>query len=280
MPPDLLGRYRRFSLYNSPYAAHDEGHAVDLYPDPGAAPSPVAGEVLDVRSVSAPPKPYAEAEDHLILIRVADGVVDAREGLVARVLHADPAVEPGEWVAAGEDLGRTIRSGFFAPWVGDHLHVGFRPPDGNHYRASGSLPVAAGVSVDPLPWDGRGTVVERGDTYAVLDRPVHPAPGDRWAGIATDGGGVLDGGFPHYDGGGILPDGDPPDGEVTAVELLGTGIGTATGRTVEWADRTVRANGEAVTGLSLSLGRDRAGAKLVCPDATFEVGTEVRVRIE
>ncbi|QLH80090.1 hypothetical protein [Halosimplex pelagicum] len=44
--------------------------------------------------------------------------------------------------------------------------------------------------------------VAAGDTYAVLDRPVHPAPGERFAGLAaTDGDGdplgVLDGGLPR-----------------------------------------------------------------------------------
>ncbi len=294
LPRSLLDRYRRVSLYNSPYAAHDEGRAVDLYPPEGTAPSPVAGEVLDVRSVAAPPKSYAEDEDHLILIDVERGVdrpaagehrdtdgepVDG--GLVARILHVDPGVTPGDRVAAGDDLGRTIRSGFFAPWVGDHLHVGFRGRDANLYRASGSLRVTAGVPVEPLAWDGRGTVVERGDTYVVLDRPEHPAPGRRWAGIAADGGGALDGGFPHYDGGGILAsNGTDARERGGAVELLGTPVGTATGRTVAWADRTVRANGEAITGLSLYLGRDRAGAKLVRPGHEFRVGDTVAVAVE
>ncbi|MFC4548866.1 hypothetical protein ACFO3H_00970, partial [Halorussus sp. GCM10023401] len=29
---EVLARYPRFSLYNSPYDAHDEGCAIDLYP--------------------------------------------------------------------------------------------------------------------------------------------------------------------------------------------------------------------------------------------------------
>jgi hypothetical protein len=303
LPASTLSTYRMFSLYNSPYAAHDEGRAVDLYPDHGEAPSPVTGEVLDTRSVRAPPKEYAEEADHLILIAVdpSDPVADGRD-LVARVLHVDPGVSAGDGIHRGEDLGRTIRSGFFAPWVGDHLHVGFRTADANLYRASGSLPLVADAAVEPLAWDGTGTVVAQGPTYVILDRPVHPAPGEGFAGIATDDGrGVLDGGFPHYEGGGVLPNGGEP-------ELLETRLGTRTGRGVEWANHAVRiagadatafvagdgvgsgdegalgdaagSGGEEATGISFYAGRDRAGAKVVCPGHDFVTGDRVRVWIE
>ena len=80
LPSDVLSQYERFSLDNSPYAAHDRGCAIDLYPDPGLgpaeassiAPSPVAGEVLETRTVRAPPKPYAPEHDHLILVDTGD----------------------------------------------------------------------------------------------------------------------------------------------------------------------------------------------------------------
>lgn len=289
IPADVAMQYRLFSLYNSPYRAHDEGRAVDLYPDPGTVPSPVGGEILDVRSVEAPPKPYAEQQDHLILVDVDDP--EPLSGLVARVLHVEPGVEPGDRVAVGDDLGRTIRSGFFAPWVDDHLHVGFREADANLYRASGSLLVDVAVEIEPVAWDGRGTVQTQGETYVVLDRPEHPRPGRGFAGIETGRRGrVLDGGLPHYDGGGVLAstDGDgragsaghrDPGGE-RAVELLGERVGTATGRTVEWADRQVLVDGDPVHGLSLSVGRDETRAKVVCPDRTFEIGRTVTVTLE
>jgi len=284
LPADILRRYPRFSLYNSPYAAHDAGAAVDLYPEPreeashvgNPAPSPVAGEVLDTRTVDAPPKPYAAAHDHLILL-------DAGE-YVARVLHVDPAVESGDSVRIGDSLGSLVRSGFFAPWVDDHVHLGFRAADANPYRASGSVPLALDPALDlrPVPWDGTGTVVETGETYAVLDAPTHPASGDCFAGL--DGGGcVLDGGLPHYDGGGALGGADGP------VSLLDTRVGVAEDRTVSWTDPTVRvrrespesgeSGGNPITGISLFCGRETAGVKLVCPDHEFAVGDGVTVTI-
>ncbi|WP_227375307.1 hypothetical protein [Haladaptatus halobius] len=316
LSPDVLSRYPRFSLYNSPYVAHDEGCAIDLYPGsagrpPGSragseatretsAPSPVAGEVVAVRSVTAPPKPYAVARDHLI-------VVDTGEYLV-RMLHVEPNVEPGDRIEVGDSLGELVRSGFFAPWVSNHIHLGFRERDANPMRASGSLPIEVPVDIEPLAWDGSGRVVATAETFVVLDSPIHPAPGERFAGIAGVMGDelvvldspihpapgerfagiagvmgdelvVLDGGLPHYEGGGALSAGSSrsPDGD--CVSLVDSSIGVVDGRTVTWDDVTVRANERPITGLSLFVSREQFGAKLVCPGHEFRVGNSISVSI-
>ncbi|WP_227352829.1 hypothetical protein [Haladaptatus salinisoli] len=290
LPPDVLSRYPRFSLYNSPYVAHDEGCAIDLYPGSAgrppesragseatretSAPSPVAGEVVAVRSVTAPPKPYAVARDHLV-------VVDTGEHL-ARMLHVDPSVEPGDRVEVGDPLGELVRSGFFAPWVSNHIHLGLRERDANPLRASGSLPIDLPVEVEPLAWDGSGRVVATADTFVVLDSPTHPAPGERFAGIAGVAGGesvVLDGGLPHYEGGGALSaEGSrSPDGD--RVSLAGSPVGRVDGRTVTWDDVEILANGVRITGLSLFVSRDQFGAKLVCPGHEFRVGDSLSVSV-
>jgi len=270
VPRAVLEQYYRFSLYNSPFAAHDEGCALDLYPAGQRAPSPVAGEVLDTKAVRAPPKPYAAEEDYLIL-------VDAGEH-VARLLHVKPSVEPGDRVAVGDDLGELVRAGFFAPWVPNHVHLGFREPDANHYRAAGSLPVEVGVDVEPLAWDGTGTVAETGETWARLDSPVHPAPGERFVGLAGSDGaspGVLDGGFPHYDWGGLLGGADTRE-----ATLAGQRVGNVDGRTVGWDDVRVLANGEPVTGVALFCSLDDAGVKVVGEDVDLAVGESVRMTVE
>ena len=266
VPASTLSRYRRFSLYNSPYAAHDHGCAIDLYPADNRGPSPVAGEVLDPRTVRVPDRPYAVAEDHLILIDTGDHV--------ARVLHVDPAVSPGDCVAVGDSLGEMVRSGFFGQWVDNHVHLGFRDPDANPYRAAGSLPVDVDVDVRPLDWDGTGYVREVGATYVVLDEPRHPDPGT-WAGLAAGPGVVLDGGCPHYDGGGVLPGADGP------VSVAGSRVGVADGRDVTWDDVTLHANGRPIRGLSLFIARDDDfGAKLVRPGHDFAVGDRITVSVE
>jgi hypothetical protein len=277
MPAAVLRRYPRFSRFNSPYAAHDRGCAVDLYPDDpeNDAPSPVAGEVRATRTVDAPPKPYAVEHDHLIVIDLAPDSPGADAAAVARTLHVDPAVEAGDRVQVGDSLGTLVRSGFFAPWVANHIHLGFRDADANPLRAAGSLPLAlpADLDVRPVPWDGTGTVVETGETYVVLDAPAHPDPGECFAGIAADDGAVLDGGLVHYTGGGALAGGGD-------LSLLGQHVGSVTDGVVDWADVALRANGQPLAGLSLFLGRDRLGTKLVCPDHDFAVGDELSVAIE
>ncbi|MFC4436366.1 MULTISPECIES: hypothetical protein [Natrialbaceae] len=281
LPESLLVRYERFSLYNSPYRAHDGGCAIDLYPGTltdgrtTAAPSPVSGTVRETKTVRAPPKSYAPEHDYLILVD-CEGPAGL-EGLTARVLHVDPDVEAGDRVEAGDSLGTLVRAGFFAPWVDNHLHVGFREPGQNPHRASGSLPVDPGVEIEPLAWDGAGTVVATGDTYAVLDAPAHPDPGKTFVGVEADGGGILDGGLPHYDGGGLLG----PDGAIEGpVSLNGDRLGVVDGRTITWGAVTVTANDEPITGLSLFCARDADfGAKLICPDRAFSVGDRVDVSI-
>lgn len=265
LPREILARYPRFSLYNSPYPAHDRGCAIDLYPEAGA-PSPVSGEVIGTKTVRAPPKPYAEECDHLILIDC--------EGYVARILHVEPAVSVGDPVEIGDPLGDPVRAGFFAPWVGNHIHLGFRTPDANPLRASGSLPIELETDIEPIPWDGTGSVREVGETFVVLDSPAHPAPGSGFAGIAADGGETaLDGGLAHYDGGGVLSGGDG------LVSLLGTRVGVAAGRDVAWDDIEVLANGDPITGLSLFAAREEFGAKLVRPGHDFEMGERIEVSI-
>jgi hypothetical protein len=301
LPEPLVARYPRFTLYNSPYAAHDRGCAVDLYPDAGSeVPSPVAGEVVETHTVRAPPKPYAPEHDHLVVVDVDDAATgleptDGEAGdYLARVLHVEPAVESGDEVAVGDGLGSLVRAGFFAPWVAPHLHVGFRPRDADPVRASGSLPVRLGFDVEPVAWDGTGSVVEVADTYVVLDAPDHPAPGRWFVGVAADEGVVLDGGLPHYDGGGALggsrqshpPVGAAAGGDASpartdgSLSLLGTRVGRADGRDVAWDGVEVHANGRPVTGLSLFCGREELYAKLVCPDREFAVGDDVTVTLE
>lgn len=261
----VLEQYRRFTLYNSPYPAHATGAAIDLYPpaDTVTAVSPVAGTVEETLTVRAPTRSYAAPEDHLV-------VIDTGRRL-ARLLHVEPTVGVGDTVAVGDPVGRLVTSGYAAPWVPDHLHLGFREYGSDPRRARGSLPVRLEVPIRGVPWDGTGTVVETGETYAVLDAPVVDDAG--FVGVAADSGGVLDGGFPHYGGGGLFGGGDGP------VEFLGSRIGTARDRTVSWVVDTVRVGATPIAGVSLSVGRDGRGVKLVCPDHQFAVGESVQVTV-
>ena len=262
---DVLGDYERFSIYNSPYPAHDFGCAIDLYPSGTDARSPVAGEVVETRTVRCPERSYAVGTDHLILIDCGDRV--------ARILHVDPDVEAGARIDRGDRLGTLIRSGFFGRWVDNHIHLGFRRPDQNLRRASGSLRLEVDVPVTGVAWDGTGTIVDAGPTHVQLDSPRHGGRG--FASLADDDGTPLDGGLPHYAGGGALT---PTTGELS---LLGTTIGTADGRGVAWNNVAVFADGVRATGLSLFASRAQFGAKIVFHGGhDFSVGDEISVTID
>lgn len=266
VPENVIDRYDRFSLYNSPYPAHGAGCAIDLYPGTDAAHSPVSGVVRSTQAVRCPPKPYATAEDYLILVDCGDHV--------ARILHVDPEVEAGDDVAVGDRLGTLIRSGFFGRWVDNHIHLGFRRPGANLRRASGSLPIEVDVPVTGLGWDGAGGVVEAGPTHVLLDSPI--AEGDPgFTALADDDGVPLDGGLVHYSGGGTL---SPAEGERS---LLGTTVGTATGRNLTWADVAIEANGRRATGLSLFASQVPFGTKVVFHTGHgFDVGDRIDVTVE
>ena len=262
----VLDRYERFSRYNSPYPAHDAGCAIDLYPGTDRAVSPVSGPVRSIRTVRCPDRPYAVSEDHLLLLDCGSHI--------ARVLHVDPDVEAGERVEIGDRLGTLVRSGFFGRWVDNHLHLGFRRPAQNLYRASGSLPIDLGVSVTGLDWNGRGTVVETGPTHIRLDSPSSRGQ-QGFAALADTDGVPLEGGLVHYGGGGTLA---TAEGERS---LLGTPIGTADGREISWADVAVFADNCRATGLSLFASQVPFGTKLVFQQGHgFEPGDEVAVSIE
>jgi hypothetical protein len=279
--------FRRLSLFNSPYPAHDRGCAVDLYPDSNDGISPVAGRVLGTRTVRTPQRPYAAEHDHLVLV-ACDEAWCASAGaadVVARILHVDPAVERGDHVAVGDSLGELVRSGFFAPWVDNHVHLGLRTRGQHLHRASGSLPLCLPFDPTPLSWDGTGTVVETGETYVVLDAPAHPGAGAGWCGVAATGErgdrGVLDGGLPHYDGGGLFV-GEGRDGVAGEgpVSFLGAVVGDRSGRAVTWRDVEVTVEDRPAVGLSLFLAAaGPAGAKVVCRNHGFERGDRVTVRV-
>lgn len=264
---ELLERYERFSLYNSPYPAHTEGRAIDLYPGEPVARSPVEGEVMATRTVRCPRKPFAREEDYLILIDCGD--------TVARILHVEPHVERGTVVSMGDPLGTLVRSGFFAQWVDNHIHLGFRDRGQHLERASGSRRLELDVDVTPVEWDGTGVVVETGPTHVRLDSPSFE--GDGFAAVSTDCGLPLDGGMPHYAGGGILS--STPG--TTVVSLLGSSIGESAGRDLSWLDFAVKANTKVATGLSLVSSRIGSGCTVVFHEGhDFAIGDRIEVEIE
>ena len=288
LDPAVVARYPRFSRYNSPYPAHDRGRAIDLYPTDNTARSPVAGTVLETHTVGCPSREYAADTDHLICIAVEDGATLDPAGtdttLVARILHVEPWVEPGDDIELGKPLGSMVRSGFFGQWVDNHIHLDFRLSSQHLRRASGSLRLVADVPVAGLQWDGTGTVTETGPTHLVVDSPISTcsdggSTSDRpgFVALAAECGTPLDGGFAHYSGGGVLTDAD--DSGARSLWFLGQPVGTVENSRVVWHDIDLLANGERITGLSLFASRTGYGIKLVAPGHEWCTGDRIELSV-
>lgn len=290
LPATALEDAVGFSLYNSPYVAHHSGCAIDLYPSTASVRSPVAGEVCAIHEVAAPSRGYADDADYLMVIDTGNGpgpaieTADGRPAL-ARVLHVDPAVCVGTPVAVGDYLGELLRSGYFARWVRNHLHLGFRHRDRDIYRASGSAPITISTGIEPLYWDGRGTITEVEASYArVRPHGLDDLDDGQWVALASEEGALLDGGLAHYGHGGILAVDGARKFSLTAgspeVSLLETPVGRASGRSIAWHDVEIVANDSPVTGLALYCARmSEFAIKLVEPSASLSAGDTVHVRI-
>lgn len=119
-----------YSFFSSPYPAHREFSAVDIYQGTGfggVALSPVTGEVSKTLRFDSPSlgKPLPE---YLILIKTGD--------YLARIMHVKPTVKAGDVLHAGDELGRFIKNGYFFFWVDAGMHVEVRDP-GDYLRARG-----------------------------------------------------------------------------------------------------------------------------------------------
>lgn len=266
IPSSVANQYERFSLYNSPYPAHESGCAIDLYPSTDDAVSPVSGTVQTIKSVQCPEKTYATSKEYLLTIEC--------ESYTARMLHINPIVTVGEKINTGDCLGTLIRSGFFNRWVDKHIHLEFRSSAQDTHRASGSLQIEVDVSVTGINWDGAGTICESGSTYILINLPfTHTDSG--FVGLADDDGIALDGGLTHYNAGGTF---SPTRGERS---LLGTVIGVADGRDIQWYDTSVYINNNEATGLSLFAKRVPYRLKVIFDNGhEFDVGDKVKASVD
>ena len=131
----------KFAFLKSPFAAHTTLSAVDIYSGGtfgDIAPSPVEGEVIDIRKYPSP-TPFKDRDfmEYIIAIRQDDSVV--------KILHSKPVVEVGDTVDVGDPLGILIKNGYFYFWNEPPLHVEVRDA-GDYIRASNNNPLLAKFS--------------------------------------------------------------------------------------------------------------------------------------
>ncbi len=222
---------------NSPFPAHRESSALDIYPA-GAqfgdeVFSPVSGFVKETRKFSSPnlfpdKPPLCE---YLILIESDDN-----PDVYVKIIHARPRVKKGDRVNVGDTLAVLVRSGYWAFSIDPHIHVELRNPK-DAVRALGSYPLEVLNSSEkreinvPLRNDELGVVVKAEKRYAIVQpNPENWVTIGNFSGLAVNFGndiGILDGGIPIMGYGGIIT--NNKDASLGAsVFLMGQTIGKVT----------------------------------------------------
>jgi len=185
----------RYSFYNSPYPAHRLMTGIDVYPNTASssvAPSPVDGEISQVRRVKAPNGRGFDAPEYdtVTLVKAKD------QDAVIKILHVDTELECGRTIKAGEPLGPLIRSGYFGYQTPLHAHVEVRPGN-DPLRVRGGYPMNSLLSLKQLriTEDVSGTIVLTRKGYAQVQlRGSNP-----WVVLDIGGEpGIIDGGIPIY----------------------------------------------------------------------------------
>jgi len=213
----------KFSFFNSPYPAHPSYTGIDVYPKRDFskfAPSPVVGEVTNIRRVKCPQgKDFkGSSYDYVILFRSLE---NSKRWI--KILHIKPLVKVGDIVEPGEDLGTLLRSGFFNFWTDPHIHVEVRKPS-DAIRARGGLRFERLMEVDALKVarELSGTVIKSNPEYSLValnEKFKHGIPIDLNGQV-----GLLDTGIPHYRWVGVHTDSNPSLGG--DIRLCGRKIGT------------------------------------------------------
>ena len=268
----------RISFFNSPYPAHGELKAVDIYFPENIAYSPVSGKIACIRKIRPPKTAAFKASpvDYLVCIKVS-------EDLLVRVLHVRPEVRVGEDVKVGERLGLPLRTGFFDFWTDPHAHVEVRKK-GDYLRPLGALslrPLIGRVEKGGAVLEGE--VISCRPEYCLVALAGTGRVG-ALNGLAAASGGkacILDGGFPHYGRGGVLAD------EIAGadVEVSRVKIGEITNKfgdaaTVRFDPVRVTVNGIGLRGLSCYLGVGCKPLLKLVPKKPGELRLNGEVKIE
>lgn len=125
-----------FSLGTSPYFAHQNGLAIDIYHelslDNYNALSPVNGRIIKCKELIAPRPKFSDGinKEYLTIIQ------GKNTQKVFKILHVKPQIKVGEEIKVGDVIGTTIKNGYFAPWSSPHIHLEIRPRN-DMIRASG-----------------------------------------------------------------------------------------------------------------------------------------------
>jgi len=222
-----------YSFFNSPYPAHKELGAVDVYFPSDALFPCERGKVVEIKYFRSPKvREDASSREPLILVDLGD--------IFLKVLHVEPKVKPGEKLFLGDSLGDIIVSGYLYNWSDLHAHFELRPKN-DSYRARGAIPINptfSSVAKGSLSFEFK--VVGVRERY-ILAKTVGGEPS---LGAIGNSSFCVDGGIPHYGYYGIIGKGGFPM------------PGKASGSIVLTDDLKVYANGMRIRGIGTLLGTD------------------------
>ncbi|MEM1514581.1 MAG: hypothetical protein QXH24_00770 [Candidatus Bathyarchaeia archaeon] len=192
-------REGRFSFFNSPYPAHKAHAAIDIYPNRNygsIAPSPVYGEVKEIRKVACPEKSNFKSSDYDYVILIQSQENPKRW---IKILHLEPHVRVSDTINVGDELGILLRSGFFDYWTDPHIHVEIRDPH-DPIRARGGFKLERLFlnlnKENGMMEELRGIIIRLQTEYALmlLDEDLRFGVPVKVCGRM----GLIDGGIPHY----------------------------------------------------------------------------------
>jgi len=259
-----------FSFYSSPYPAHRETKALDLtsggerYDD---MYSPISGEIISTKKIPAP-EFSKNLDDEYVTIILPEGSDHA-----LKIIHLEPSLEVGDYVKAGEKLGRLIRTEFFWKFNDPGIHMEIRKKD-DLFRTGGGMRFENIIDKMEGETEFTGTVKKRTDHYSIIEFSSSGTSGDITGLVCNVNGkkAFLDCTHPYVDYGGVV------GADNGTVSLNGTDIGTATDSIIQYSNFQIYVNdikAECVSSV-LSL---RARAELKVIPAILQKGDKVDVGV-
>lgn len=287
------------SFFNSPYYAHKQASAIDIYTIERdyekPALSPVNGKVVSIVCFKTPkPKHFIGSEtDYIIALKSNEN-----PNLWIRILHVKPKVKINQKVSVGDELGTYLPSGYFNFWTDPHIHVEIRDCN-NIIRAKG------GYTINTLKTNNESNLKESiedkkllegkvkliSKKYIILSLKSPKLKLKNFYGIEANIGnhkGILDCGFPHYGYGGVHLEQSNGIKIGDHVKFLGMNIGIVMNKINDFAifktiPLKVKVKDKTFKGLSFYLYMDNFISLKLIPiqpnSFNFKVGETLKIEI-
>jgi len=183
------------SFLNSPFQAHRELKAVDIFPESRKTEdvrSPISGKIID-HKIHVMRK--NGKKEHVLIIESGNYYI--------KILHVEPYISVGEEIKFGQIFGKLYISPYFRPWTDPHIHLEVRNKN-DFLRARGGLKLKI-PDCNPMGKTILTNDFEIKESYAL--RRIIPVKCGNFYGAGDLG--IIDGGYPHYKYGLLIGSNDP-----------------------------------------------------------------------